>query len=119
VTIQRYSASGPGFRIRRGHCTGVDFAHINAVALPHVPDLVVRWLPDGHREGRNWVAINPRRADRHAGSFSVNLDSGLFADFASGGEVKGGDIIALYAYLNGVTQGAAARAVAELVGVRV
>ena len=45
--------------------------------------------------GHEWVAKNPTRADRHAGSFSVNLRSGKWADFATGD--KGGDVVALAA----------------------
>ncbi|NOC47744.1 hypothetical protein GS605_20870, partial [Ruegeria sp. HKCCD7559] len=50
------------------------------------------------------------------GSFRINLDSGLWADFAT--DDKGGDAISLFAYLNGVQQGQAARALAQRLGVQ-
>jgi hypothetical protein len=43
----------------------IDFTKIAARAL------VPAWLPDGRRQGREWIAHNPKRADRHLGSFSV------------------------------------------------
>ena len=48
-----------------------------------LPALMSRWLPDGRVEGHEFVARNPRRADRNAGSFKVNLRSGRWADFAN------------------------------------
>jgi hypothetical protein len=38
--------------------------------------LLDRWLPGGRREGREYVARNPRRADRTAGSFRINITTG-------------------------------------------
>jgi hypothetical protein len=54
------------------------------------------------------------RADRHAGSFKVNLRTGRWADFATGD--RGGDPVSLVAYLEGVTQGEAARLVSVMLG---
>lgn len=73
----------------------IDFAAIAAQLDPGT--LVPQWLPHGKRQGREWVAKNPTRADGAAGSFSVNLTSGAWADFATGD--KGGDLIGLFAYL--------------------
>lgn len=53
------------------------FARPNAFALPLLPQLVRQWLPDGRRRGVEWVAPNPRRADRRPGSFSINLVKGV------------------------------------------
>lgn len=89
----------------------IDFAAVAAAALSAADRLVPRWLPNGTRKGAEWVAPNPTRGDRHAGSFSVNLNTGAWADFASGD--KGGDLIALRAYLTGQTQLQAAREIAE------
>src|SRR5215468_6023281 len=74
-----------------------------------------RWLPDGHREGPEWVARNLRRDDRHAGSFKVNLRTGAWGDFATGD--KGGDLISLAAFLFGLTQAEAAKRVADMLGI--
>ena len=94
----------------------IDFKAINAAALAQLPALCAHWLPDGKRRGREYVARNPRREDRRAGSFSVNLETGRWADFAIG--VRGGDPIALLAYLSGLGQAAAARRLAAMLGVR-
>src|SRR5215203_2320581 len=80
----------------------LDFQHINAAALPVLPALLARWLPDGRKQGAEWIARNPTRTDRRPGSFSVNLRTGRWADFATG--ERGGDVISLAAYLHGLRQ---------------
>lgn len=90
----------------------IDFAAIAAAALSDATRLLSGWLPDGKRKGHEFVAANPTRADRHAGSFSVNLNNGKWADFATGD--AGGDLVSLYAYLFGLDNGKAARELAEL-----
>ncbi|MFG1277890.1 hypothetical protein [Xanthobacter autotrophicus] len=90
----------------------IDFDGINDAARPALPALVARWLPAGHREGREWVARNPRRADRHPGSFRVNLTTGRWADFATGD--KGGDPVSLAAFLFDLSQADAARRIADM-----
>lgn len=76
--------------------------HLDAASV------VPNWLPAGKRQGREWVATNPNRSDRSPGSFAVNLNTGKWADFASGD--KGGDLVSLYAYLRcDGDQGRAAR----------
>lgn len=97
---------------RRGR---LSFDRVRAAVLPHADTLVTRWLPDGHREGREWVARNPTRGDGRAGSFKVNLKTGAWGDFATGH--CGGDLIALAAYLRQISQLEAARALAEMLGV--
>lgn len=93
----------------------IDFGRINAAAMARLPDLLARWLPDGRRISGEWVARNPTRADRRAGSFSVNLQTGRWADFATGD--RGGDPVSLLAYLAGTSQAEAARALARALGV--
>ena len=92
----------------------VDFASVNAAALEALPGLLDRWLPDGRRQGAEWVATNPTRADRRRGSFSVNTRTGRWADFATGD--RGGDVVSLAAYLHGLNQGEAARKLAAMLG---
>jgi len=94
----------------------MDFQRINSAALPVLPALLARWLPDGRREGHEWVARNPRRADRRLGSFRVNMNTGKWADFAT--DDRGGDVVALAAYLAGTGQAEAARNLAEMLGLR-
>jgi hypothetical protein len=84
-------------------------------ALANASAIVERWLPNGRRRSGEWVAPNPRRLDRHAGSFSVNLRTGIWADFAT--DDRGGDLISLAAYLFSLSQVDAAVRVAEMLGV--
>jgi hypothetical protein len=93
----------------------VDFAGINAAALAAFPAVLKRLLPDGKNIGREFEALNPRRADRRAGSFRVNRCNGKWADFASG--QNGGDPVSLVAYLTGTSQGEAARLLAQMLGI--
>ncbi|NOC47039.1 MULTISPECIES: hypothetical protein [unclassified Ruegeria] len=86
-----------------GNWKPIEFAGIAALARINLQTLLAEWLPDGRIIGSEWVAPNPTRADRSRGSFRINLDSGLWADFATG--EKGGDAISLFAYLNEVQQG--------------
>lgn len=78
----------------------------------HGASRIKEWLPDGRMEGDEWVCLNPRRADKNLGSFKVNLSSGAWADFADS-DAQGGDAVSLYAYLHGMGQGEAARAILE------
>lgn len=93
----------------------IAFARIASVALANADTIVQRWLPDGRREGAEWVARNPKRADARPGSFKVNTRTGRWGDFATGH--KGGDLIALAAFLHDRDQAEAACCVAEMVGV--
>lgn len=93
----------------------MDFARVNAAALARLPDLLARWLPDGRVSGREYVARNPTRDDRRPGSFRVNVETGRWADFATGDQ--GGDVVSLAAYLAGLTQAKAAQRLAEMLGV--
>jgi hypothetical protein len=88
----------------------LDFAAINSAALSALPVLCARWMPGGKRIGREYVAKNPTRPDRRAGSFKVNLQTGRWADFATGD--KGGDAVSLAAYLFRLRQSEAARRLA-------
>jgi hypothetical protein len=94
----------------------VDFSKINAAAHRALPLILMRWLPDGRRQGREFVAKNPTRSDGHPGSFSINLVSGKWSDFATGD--RGGDPISLAAYLFGLSQVDAARRIADMLGLR-
>lgn len=92
------------------------FASIAAAALARAESLLPEWLPGGRREGAEWKALNPTRADAKIGSFSVNLINGHWADFAS--DDKGGDLVSLYAYLfHAGNQGRAAVELAERFGI--
>lgn len=99
-----------------GSARPIDFSAINRAALASLPNLLARWLPDGRKQGHEYVARNPRRADQRPGSFKVNLTSGRWSDFATG--ERGGDVISLAAYLHGLRQGEAAEKLAAMLGIR-
>lgn len=92
----------------------IDFAAINRDAVSRLSQLVPQWLPNGKKTGNEWVARNPNRHDKHLGSFSVNLRTGAWADFAS--DDKGSDPISLYAYIKGLSQLDAAKELARVFG---
>lgn len=61
-----------------------------------------RWLGlRGHVDGRDFVAFNPTRADRHLGSFRIRLRDGVWKDFATG---EAGDALALVKYCLGLVE---------------
>ena len=92
----------------------IDFELINRAALVRLPDVLARWLPGGRVEGREYVVRNPTRQDHRPGSFKDNLDTGRWADWATGD--KGGDPVALAAYLAGYSQVEAAERLAVMLG---
>ncbi len=92
----------------------IDFAGINRAALANVDVILRRWLPGGRVNGAEYVARNPRRNDRRPGSFKINMETGKWADFATGD--RGGDLVSLAAYLFGLSQVEAARDLANMVG---
>jgi hypothetical protein len=93
----------------------INFEAINHAAMRSLSAIVLRWLPDGSREGSEWVCLNPRRDDHSLGSFKVNLDNGMWADFATGD--YGGDPVSLAAYLHDLSQVNAAKQLAKMLGV--
>jgi hypothetical protein len=107
--------TGPKPRASGSGVKRVDFARVNRMALAALPALLRRWLPDGQTRGREYVALNPRRKDRHRGSFKINLATGRWADFATGD--RGGDVVSFAAYLFDLTQTEAARSLASMIGV--
>jgi hypothetical protein len=94
----------------------LSFRAINRAAINALRAVLGRLLPGGKTVGNEYVVRNPTRADRHAGSFRINVLSGRWADFATGD--RGGDIISLVAYLEGVRQSEAARLVARMLGMK-
>lgn len=84
-------------------------------ALGAIDQLLAHWLPGGKTRQREYEVKNPARDDRHSGSFSVNLDHGGWYDFATGD--KGGDLVALVAYLEGCEQLEALRQLESFLGI--
>lgn len=93
-----------------------DIKRIASSALSSIDRVLDRWAPGGKRQGHEYVTLNPTRSDSKPGSFSINLDSGAWADFAT--DDKGGDLVALVAYIEGIKQGAAADLLAEFLGIK-
>lgn len=88
-------------------------------ALSSIERVLSSWLPGGVRKGHEYQAINPTRSDSKLGSFSINLNTGAWADFAGGDSDKGGDLVALVAYLESSKQSDAAKRLAEFLGIAV
>jgi len=84
----------------------LNYRALNSHIMPMAPELLREWLPDGHTWGSEYTARNPRRSDKNAGSFKVNIRTGRWCDFATGD--AGGDLISLCAYLNNLSQHKAA-----------
>jgi hypothetical protein len=95
----------------------IDFDRINAEALLCLEAVCHRLLPGGLREDNEYLALNPRRADRHLGSFRINLANGRWADFALADKsARGGDPISLVAYVLNIRQSEAARGLMRMLG---
>lgn len=82
----------------------IDFAALAEALLRQAEQLVPQWLSGGRRRGHEWVCGDLSGAE--GSSCSVNLNTGAWADFASGD--KGGDLISLYAARHGLGNAAAA-----------
>jgi hypothetical protein len=96
----------------------IDFAAINRSALANIGPVLARLLPGGRLVASEYQALNPRRADTHLGSFKVRITgarAGCWSDFAT--RDHGGDLISLVAYLERLSQGEAARRLAQMLGV--
>jgi putative DNA primase/helicase len=93
-----------------------DFAGVARVALGAVASVLAHWLPGGQRRGREYLALNPNRSDARVGSFSVNTETGAWADFAGDSDDRGGDLVALVAFVDRCTQAEAADRLAAFLG---
>jgi putative DNA primase/helicase len=84
-----------------------DFIHqVAGSALGRFED-AMHWLGlAGKFQGHEYLPTNPKRGDSKPGSFSINRDTGTWSDFAT--DDKGGDLVALAAYLFDLRQGEAA-----------
>ncbi len=68
-----------------------------AAALPELPRLLEQWLPAGRWHGREYVVGDLGGGE--GDSLSINSDSGMWSDFATG--ESGGDPVSLYAAIYG------------------
>jgi putative DNA primase/helicase len=92
----------------------IDFKRISSDALPYMQSICERILPGGKIRNNEYVVRNPKRKDDEAGSFTINLTTGIWKDFATGD--AGHDVISLYAFVSDCGQGKAAREIATLIG---
>jgi len=81
----------------------LDFDSLAAQLLENPIHWLEIWLPGGQAEGLEYKCVNPTRDDKSVGSFSINMQSGKWSDFYTGD--SGSDLIALYAYINGISMG--------------
>lgn len=97
---------------------GQYFSQVSEAALIRF-DNVMEWLglEGGKHTGPEYLPLNPRRGDHSPGSFSINKATGKWSDFADDAKgAKGGDLVSLVAYLQGLKQLAAADALADYLG---
>lgn len=57
---------------------------IDSLLVTRMLQLAQHLAPQGVMRGHEWIAINPARGDRRPGSFSINVRTGAWKDFASG-----------------------------------
>ncbi len=94
-------------------------SYIQRVAAAALADfdgaMSVLGLAGGKNQGREYLPLNPKRSDHKPGSFTINRDSGAWSDFATGD--KGGDLVALAAYVWDCRQGEAAERLGAQYGI--
>ena len=95
----------------------IDFHAVNQNALNNALPILQRWLPDGQLRGYEYVALNPTRADKKLGSFSINITTGKWGDFSTG--ERGGDMISLTSYLFALQPYNAAKRLCRMLGMEV
>ena len=100
--------------LRRMAAGSPDYQAINNAALPVLAEMLERWAPGGKVSGHEYIALNPKRSDARPGSFSVNLNTGQWADFAAKGANQGGDVVSLAAWLFNLPQPKAAEHLATM-----
>jgi hypothetical protein len=89
----------------------IDYKGIADELLLNAERYVREWLPGGVKQGNEYLPLNPKRDDKKPGSFSINVKTGAWLEGATGD--KGGDLLSLYAYINNMSQGEAAKALSE------
>lgn len=90
------------------------FEEVAHAALAQVKTVLNHYLPGGKIQGDEYVVRNPKRQDNSPGSFSINMRTGKWADFAA--QARGGDLISLVAYLSDCDQGKAAGDLIQFLG---
>ena len=88
----------------------IDFKALAAALLARAEHLVPIWLPGGARRSHEWVCGS--LSGGKGGSCSVNLVTGAWADF-SADDLKGGDLLSLYAAVYELSMAQAALQIAR------
>lgn len=88
---------------------GLDFDGLNQLLLSRHHECIPKWLPAARLKGKEYEAGS---LQGNAGqSLKINSISGAWCDFAT--DEKGGDLISLYAAINQIPQGDAAKELAR------
>ena len=89
----------------------MDFDSLSTALMSQIRMLLPSWLPGGKLKGNEYVcsSLNGGKGD----SFSVNVSTGAWADFATP-HIRGGDLVALYAAINNLKQGDAFKRLSEM-----
>lgn len=77
--------------------------------LSRAESLLEQWLPGGVKRGHEYICGSLQGGD--GTSCAVNVNTGMWGDFATG--ETGGDLVSLYAAINGLSPGKAAVQVAR------
>lgn len=91
----------------------IKYAELASALLDRASTLLPAWVPGGTLHGKEYTALSPWRHEKTA-SFSVSISgstAGKWSDF--GGTHKGGDLLSLYAALQGMSMHDAAIEVAR------
>lgn len=106
------TAHTTGHGAGNGSLPPIKFEALASALLARAEALVQQWLPGGKRNGHEYVCGSVQGGE--GSSCSVNLNTGKWADFASG--EAGNDLISLYAAGNDLSNGKAAVQVAREYG---
>ena len=92
----------------------INFSLVKNSLRGHEYTVLCQLLPNGKKEGNEYIVLNPTRNDKNLGSFRINTRTWKWADFATND--RGGDIISLYAYIKGINQLTAAQELIKTIG---
>jgi hypothetical protein len=90
--------------------SGSEFTAMNQFAKRNMTVFLEKLLPGGKNRSNEYVVRNPKRADKHPGSFKICVSGpkvGVWCDFAA--NAKGSDPLSLVAYVKSVSRAEAAR----------
>lgn len=95
-----------------------DFSRVAAASLASIETLLYDWFPNGERQGLEFcIGSSSGEAGQ---SLRIRLEgskAGCWSDFSRPDSEAGGDLISLYAYIHGITQGKACAALARQFGI--